>query len=56
MLADVIGRLASNFFARVWLRTTRKRMSDDWGFAIKLMPIIFAQWTRAGNCTFQDPQ
>jgi hypothetical protein len=37
MSVGVIGRLVSNSFARVWLRTTRKRMSHLQGLAIKLV-------------------
>ena len=34
MSVNVIGRPVSNLFARVWLRTTRKRMSHLQGLAI----------------------
>ena len=37
MLVDVIGRPVSNLFARVWIRTTRKRMSHLQGLTIKLV-------------------
>lgn len=45
MSVNVIGRPVSNLFARVWLRTTRKRMSHVQGLAIKLV----ADYIRTGD-------
>jgi hypothetical protein len=45
MLVNVIGRPVSNLFARVWLRTTQKRMSHLQGLAIKLV----ADYIRTGD-------
>lgn len=45
MSVDVIGRPVSNLFARVWLRTTRKRMSHLQCLAVK----VVADYVRTGD-------